>query len=206
MSDSPREKSRRVPIVAPLTGSLTWDWRESYAVLLAFVVPAALWMRVPSLIPVVFFGLIAVGAGLRIRRMSSWWPLLRRGVPVSADTVETTKTGHGTFHLAHATGWRVHRGWFTGDVTTSLVGCALGEQERTAEVRGLPYTDGVILAHPDAPKAMCVSRFPFDLSMRDDGRWLASVPPGFWFGAAATTAVYGLLALGGVMTTRQLWF
>ncbi|WP_072802998.1 hypothetical protein [Rhodococcoides yunnanense] len=206
MSVSPRDVPRWVPITVPLTGALRWDWRESYSVFVAFAVPVLLWIHVPVLLPGAFFGLIALGAGIRIRRIASWWPLLRSGEVASVDSVERWTTGAGTVTLSHATGWRVHRGWFTGDITTSRVGYTAADRRGNLEIRGLPYTDGVILAHPTAPKAMCVSEFPFDLNDNENGRWSASVPPRFWAGAAATAAVYLLLVLGGVVSSGQLWF
>jgi hypothetical protein len=195
MSDSPLVSTRRVPLLVPVTGLSVWDWRESYAVFLAFVIPILLLTTVPALLPFFAIGLIAVGVGLRARRIARWWTLLRFADPVVVDAVEQSVAERGTVRLAHATGWRVHRGWFTGEIYDNTITYTVGGAQRTLVLRGLPYTSGVVLAQPTRADALCVSAFPFDLRLEDDSRWSVSVPPSSWLGAAATAVLYSALVL-----------
>ncbi len=190
----------------PVTGALQWDWRESYVVLLAFVVPGWLLVHVPVLVPAVFGALLAAGVGMRVRRIAEWWTVLRSGEVAVVDSASSTSVGASTRRLSHATGWRVHRGWFTGDITESVVSYTIAGEQRRLEIRGLPYTSGIVLAHPLTPKAQCVSDLPFDLRPTDGGRWSASVPEKFWPGACATVGLYGFLVVGAVISARHLWF
>lgn len=189
----PDVTSRRVPLLVPITGVADWDWRESYVILLAFVVPGALLVRVPILFPVVAVALVVLGVGRRVHRISGWWRLLRSGQVVAVDSVGATSTKSGNIRLSHATGWRVHRGWYTGEIVDSALTYIVSGEQRTLEIRGLPYTSGIVLAHPTRPEARCVSAFPFDIRLRDDDRWSVTVPRQFWAGAAATTVLYGAL-------------
>jgi hypothetical protein len=195
---------RWVPLSVPLTGLLRWDWRESYVVLLAFVVPGVVLARSPVLFSALAIGLLCLGTAVRIGQVYRWWTLLRHGHVVAAESVRTEIAGSGTARLSHATGWRVQRGWYTGEITDSVVAYSVGEQQRALVVRGLPYTSGVLVAHPSRPEALCVSAFPFDIAL-DDG-WSASVPRQFWGGAAATAALYGGLAAAAVIYARHTWF
>lgn len=192
--------------MVPVAGMLLWDWRESYVVLLALVVPGVLILRFPVLVPVIPLVLVAVGLGVRVRTVAGWWRLLRSGEVVTVDGVEESTDGSGTVRVAHATGWRVERGWFTGALTDSTITYTIAEQERSLALRGLPYTSGVILAHPSRPDAVCVSAFPFDLRLRENERWSVSIASTFWFGALATAALYAALACGAVITVRNTWF
>ncbi|MDJ0393464.1 hypothetical protein QMK17_08970 [Rhodococcus sp. G-MC3] len=206
MSDAPLVRMRRVPSAAPVTALLVWDWRESYFVLLVFVVPGALLVHVPALVPAVFIALIMAGLAARIRSIARWWTVLRSGEVADVQGAASTSVGASTRRISHATGWRVHRGWFTGDITDNLVTYTVGGEQRSVEIRGLPYTSGVVLAHPLLPKAQCVSDLPFDLRQADDHRWTASVPEKFWPGACATAVLYGLLVAGAMISTRHWWF
>ncbi|WP_236077648.1 hypothetical protein [Rhodococcus sp. P1Y] len=198
--------SRRVPLMVPITGTLSWDWRESYVVLLALVVPGVVLLHFPGLAPVLLIGLVAVGLARRFRGIARWWHLLRSGEVVTIDSVETTAAGNGTVRLAHATGWRVERGWFTGEITDSVLTYLVDDQPRTLTVRGLPYTSGIVLAHAERLDALCVSAFPFDIRIGESDRWSVSVTPMFWAGAAATTALYASLVAGAVISMRHSWF
>ncbi len=198
-------KTRWVPLAVPITGIFLGDWRESYVVLMAFVVPGVLLAHFPGLLPVVFLVLLALGFGMRLHRVASWWSLLRSGEVVAAETVARRPTGNGNVRLAHATAWRVNRGWFTGEVTDSRVTYTICGQRRRLEIRGLPYTSGIILAHPRSRKALCLSDLPFDLRQRDDGRWAASIPSNFWMGACGTVALYTALVVGAVLAISANW-
>lgn len=194
--------SRRVPLLVPVAGILRWDWRESYAVLLAVVVPGALLVRVPILFPILAVGLVLAGIGLRVYRISGWWRLLRSGQVVPVDSVRASATKNGNVLLSHATGWRVQRGWYTGEIVDSVLAFTISDVHRSLEIHGLPYTSGIVLAHPTRPEAQCVSAFPFDIALRDDNRWSVTVPRGFWTGGTATVVLYGMLVLAAVI---RLW-
>ena len=196
MSVSPRARTRRVPLTVPLTGLLLWDWRESYVVLVVLVLPGVLYVRMPVLLPIVLGAVTVAGLGVRIRRISEWWLLLRTGHVVVPDGVVHTTVEAGTTHLAHATGWDVHRGWFTGDIADNVIAYTVDGQSRTLHFRGLPYTSGVILARSD--KALCINVFPFDARSSDD-RWNISIPRTALMGMPATIALYGGLVMGIVL-------
>lgn len=198
--------SRRVPLLVPITGILLWDWRESYVVLMVLVVPVVLYLHVPAFLPAVLVVLVTVGLGVRLRSIALWWRVLRSGQVVTVDDVEEASTTAGTVRLSHATGWRVHRAWFTGDIVDSVLTYAIGDQQRQFRTRGLPYTSGIVLAHPSRPEALCVNVFPFDVRMRTDDRWAVSSTPAFWVGAAATAALYAALVVGTVFLARAVWF
>lgn len=203
---TPVVTSRWVPLSVPVTGLLHWDWRESYVVLLAFVVPGVVLARSPVLFSALAIGLVVLGAGTRIRRSAGWWRLLRHGRVVAAESVQTTTSGSGTVHLAHATGWGVQRGWYTGEITDSVIAYSVAEQRRTLVIRGLPYTSGVIVAHPSRPEALCVGTFPFDVNLSESGRWVVSVPRQIIGGAVATAALYGGVVAAAVISARHTWF
>lgn len=198
-------KTRGVPLAVPITGIFLGDWRESYVVLMAFVVPGVLLAHFPALLPVVFLVLLALGLGLRLQKVALWWLLLSAGEVVTAEAVARRPAGSGNVQLAHATRWGVSRGWFTGEITDSRVTYTIRGQRRRLEIRGLPYTSGIILAHPRSRKALCLSDLPFDLRQRHDGQWAASIPSDFWMGACATVALYAALVVGAVLSISAHW-
>ena len=187
----------RVPPTVALAGATVWNRREAYWFLIAVIVPAACWSEYPTVVPYVFAIVLLGALVFRCRRIVWWVSMLRWGVIADVESVDTALRGDRNLRLAHATGWNVQRRWYTGVVTQSTVRYRAGEARGHLFVRGLPFTNGVVLAHSKQPScAMAISDFPCDLQLDGKGRWAASFPRGFWLQALATSAMYGYTVAG----------
>ncbi|MFN2518030.1 MAG: hypothetical protein ABR604_03145 [Jatrophihabitantaceae bacterium] len=187
---------RRVPVGFRLV-VLPWSWWTVFALFMMAVAPIAIW----ALLPIA--GAVAAGATflaialLRARRYRLQIALLRWGEVATVRTAGKLSVGtyysgttYSNVRLAQAHGWQVERRWYSGPSTTTKIDYELGGTPGQLTLRGLPYDDGVILAHSKKPgRALCVSSFPYDLDRDPDGNWVGKVPLRVSLGALAMTVV-----------------
>jgi hypothetical protein len=66
----------------------------------------------------------------------------------------------------------------------------VNNQQGVLGLHGLPYDNGVILAHPQHPdRALCVSAWAYDLDRDLDGNWTGKLPVRAVLGSVAMTLV-----------------
>jgi hypothetical protein len=172
---------------------LPWSWWTLFALLMITTAPIALWITFPpsGAVAAVVAAVAVLGFWLRkdARRLS----LLRWGevaTVVSADlaSVGTYYSGvtYQNVRLPQAHGWEVTRQWYSGPGTTTKITYELRGTRGELVLHGLPYDNGVILAHSKHPeRALCVSSFPYELHRGADGNWASALPTRSLVGAIA---------------------
>ncbi|NMM85857.1 hypothetical protein B2J88_16035 [Rhodococcus sp. SRB_17] len=206
------EPPRRVPLAFKLAG-LSWKWWEAFTILMVFTAPIALWLFVPKSLPAAFIGLVVVLGFRRVRAVGIKTEVLRWGKVATVTQIDRVSTGtyfsgttYSNVRLAQARGWSVERRWYSGPGSTTRVHYSLDGSDGELTIRGLPYTSGVILASvKDSSKALCVSDFPYDLEVDENGDWRSTIGTRLWIGIIATVTVYAALVIGAAWTTSALW-
>lgn len=205
MEQSSSGPPNRVPVVVALAGFTMWNRREAWWFLAAAIVAIVLVGSDPSHVRHAFGLALVVAVLARLSTLWRWFGVLRWGRIADIVGVDTAPDGEHNERIAHASGWNVQRRWYTGQIVISAVRFRVDDTAAHVFVRGLPFTDGVIVAHAMKPSnAMAISDFPIDLRLDGRGRWSVWFPGGYWRQVAATTALYAqvLVLFAGSFTLR----
>lgn len=172
---------------------------EAFLLFMLAVSPLAVWLLVPSTIPVALVVATAAVLAVRVRRYRRIVPVLRHGevAVVEVGEVTSTSTTMTNMPLRGARGWDSRIRMYSGSSFRTELRYTVGGRQGTHTVRGRPYEGGVVLADPRSPdRALCITELPFAARPDVDGRWLGRLPAGVWIGVLCTWAVIGLLVGG----------
>jgi hypothetical protein len=118
--------------------------------------------------------------------------LLARGTYYTGTTVQNTR-------LSQANGWHVTRRTYSGPISRTRIDYRINGTPASMVLRGLAYTNGVVLADPRKPsRALCVSSFPYDVEPDANGNWPGRVTAGLLAWSVATTLLLLAWAAGVV--------
>jgi hypothetical protein len=176
---------------------LPWSWWTVFTLFMVAVSPIALWAWIPLAAAGTAGLTFLVIVVLRGRRDRLQLSLLKWGDVADVISAEVVSVGtyySGTTYqnvrLPQAHGWHVERRWYSGPSTSTKITYQVNNQQGVLGLHGLPYDNGVILAHPQHPdRALCVSAWAYDLDRDLDGNWTGKLPVRAVLGSVAMTLV-----------------
>ena len=125
--------------------------------------------------------------------------LLSRGTYYSGTTYQN-------MYLRQANGWDVTGQLYSGPGSKTEVSYSLDGQNGSVTVRGLPYTNGVVLADSRKPtRAMVVSQFPYSVKPDETGQFVGTLSAWRWGGIIATLVIEATLVYVAVVTVLDTW-
>jgi hypothetical protein len=205
---------RRVPLSFRLASLWSWSWWEAFAILMVIVAPIAVWGFFPWTIPAaLILGLLAI-AVVRGRKYVRRMGLLKWGKVATVTNIDEISRGtyySGTTYnnmlVRQANGWDVTKQMYSGPASTTKVEYSLDGAAGEVTLRGLPYTNGVILADSRKPgRALCVSSFSFPVRPNANGDYEGGgISPWSWLGILFTFLVHATLVAGAAAAVYGIW-
>ncbi len=187
------EPPRHVPFAFKVA---TFDLKvvELFALAVGSVAGLALWWAVDAALPVALVGACLVIAFLRVRKYVRRIGMLKWGKVATVTNSDLTSQGtyySGTTYqnmfLRQAQGWDVTSRLYSGPGSKTEVQYSLDGQNGVLNVKGLPYTNGVVLADSRKPsRAMVVSQFPYSVKPDESGNYVGQLSAWRWGGIITT--------------------
>jgi hypothetical protein len=206
------EPPRSVPLTFRLA---TFDlnvW-EIFGILIGAVAPMAVWMTSDDALAGALVAGVLVIAFFRVRKYLRRIRILKWGKV--ATVTNSDEISRGTYYsgttyqnmfMRQASGWDITSRLYSGPGSTTVVQYSLDGQNGSLKVRGLPYTNGVVLADSRKPtRAMVVSQFPYSVKPDESGRYVGTLSAWRWGGIIATLVFEATLVFVAVEAVLDTW-
>ena len=172
------------------------------------------WLTVDYAAPIALVAASVTIAVFRVRKYVRRIGMLKWGKV--ATVTNSGETSRGTYYsgttvqnlfMRQASGWDATSNLYSGPVSVTKVQYTLDGRDGSLEVKGLPYTNGVVLADSREPsRAMVVSQFPYSVKPDQSGNYVGTLSAWRWGGVIATLVVETTLVYVTVVAVIHTWF
>jgi hypothetical protein len=206
------EPPRHVPFTFRLATFDLSVW-ELFTLFVGAVAGGFFWLTVDYAAPIALVAACVVIGVFRIRKYVRRIGMLKWGKV--ATVTNSDETSRGTYYsgttvqnmfMRRASGWDVTSSLYSGPSSVTNVQYTLDGQNGSLDVKGLEYTNGVVLADSRKPsRAMVVSEFPYSVKPDETGNYVGTLSAWRWGGVIATLVVEATLVYVTVVAVLDAW-
>ena len=204
---------RHVPFTFRLATFDLSVW-ELFILFVGAVAGGFFWITVDYAAPIALIAAVVAIGFFRVRKYHRRIGMLKWGKVATVTNSDEISRGtyysgttYQNMYLRQAQGWDVTSRLYSGPASVTTVNYTLDGYNGSLEVKGLPYTNGVVLADSRKPsKAMVVSQFPYSVKPDESGRFVGTLSAWRWGGVIATLVVELTLVYVAVVAAMHTWF